>query len=49
MVALRAGALLVKRVQVPGQPKVGAVEWARTVGARPGERFAGTAERGEPS
>jgi methionyl-tRNA formyltransferase len=38
-VALRVGALLVKRVQTPGGPKVAAAEWARAVGATPGERF----------
>ena len=40
-VALSQGALLVKRVQVPGGPKTPAADWARAVGARPGERFTG--------
>lgn len=38
-VALADGALLVKRVQVPGGPKVAATEWANASGARAGERF----------
>ncbi|MER3419442.1 MAG: methionyl-tRNA formyltransferase [Chloroflexota bacterium] len=49
VVALASGALLIKRVQVPGQPKVAASEWARAVEARPGERFAGRGALGELS
>jgi methionyl-tRNA formyltransferase len=42
VVALPRGGLLVKRVQIPGSPKVAAAEWARSQGVRPGERFEGS-------
>ncbi|MFN8556779.1 MAG: methionyl-tRNA formyltransferase [Dehalococcoidia bacterium] len=38
-VALADGALLVKRVQVPGGPKTPAAEWARAAAVAVGERF----------
>lgn len=40
-VALDGAALLVKRVQPPGKPKIPAAEWAREIDLKPGERFAG--------
>jgi len=49
LVALAEGALLVKRVQVPGQPKVAAVEWARGMDVRPGERLTGAPAQAGPS
>lgn len=39
LVALTAGALLVKRVQAPGGPKIPAAQWAATAGARVGDTF----------
>lgn len=40
-VALGDQTLLIKRMQIPGGPKVPATEWARTAAARPGDRFEG--------
>lgn len=41
-VALRDGALLVKRVQAPGGPKIPAAQWAREAEVRSGELLTGS-------